>query len=143
MRKLRDLANLMNDTRIYTLGRLQMIILSLFGVMAIGAIVLGIFSKKSDAWLVSIVILFILGTFGGVIAFTARNVGLITGREGVIYAGQGYTLYTPWNNIKKVTNRFALRKGLTITRFTRADRPCAGYSRAPSSHRDTQWSAFA
>ena len=104
MERLQQLASLMSETTIYTGRRLRIIIFSFCGIFVIEAIVLTIFSKRSDAWPVGILILLIPVVLGVVAILATRNKGLITGREGIIFAGQGYTIYTPWNNIQKITH---------------------------------------
>ena len=104
MYTIRNLASLMSETHTYTMSRIRNIALGILCFFAIFFIVFALLSKKSDAWLILLTLSLIPVLLGGAIVLSLRNIGLITGREGIIFRGSGYTLYTPWDNIVGITS---------------------------------------
>jgi hypothetical protein len=104
MYTIRNLATLMSEPHIYTKSRMRNVALGILLLFAIAFIVFAVFSKRSDAWLTCLLILLVLGGLGVGLTLSLRNIGLITGREGIIYLGQGYAMYTPWENIDSITS---------------------------------------
>ncbi len=103
-----NLSNLLTRPHVYTGGSVQKIVFGyvLFLAVALAALAIVALVVKRDIglFLACVGVALFLAVLGFILRRTAKQHFLITGQEGIIFTYTGHTVFSPWENISRITN---------------------------------------